>query len=339
MGGDARDPAEVPPLPAHLQLEVTSACNLRCRMCLVRYRPPVNRAEGAMAPELFHRLLEEVPGLRRLTLQGLGEPLLSPHLMPMLAEAKRRGIRAGFNTNATLLTARRSAELVELGVDWVHVSFDAARAATFEAIRDGADFAAVAAGIRGLWRAKRAAGARLPWTRVVLVAMRRNLAELPDVVRLLSGWGVDELRVQNLAHSFQDAGDGYAEIRAFTEAQALWRGEDRARTARVFAEAARVAGECGLRLRLPELTERRRVRADGEPGCSWPWEAAYVTSEGAVQPCCMVMGDDRIALGDLRRQSFAEIWAGEPYREFRRRLRGEDPPEVCRGCALYRGTF
>jgi hypothetical protein len=53
----------------------------------------------------------------------------------------------------------------------------------------------------------------------------------------------------------------------------------------------------------------------------------------------MVMGDDRVALGRLSEQSFAEVWHGAPYREFRRRLSGEDPPEVCRGCSLYHRTF
>ena len=64
-----------------------------------------------------------------------------------------------------------------------------------------------------------------------------------------------------------------------------------------------------------------------------------MTSAGVVQPCCMVMGDDRIALGRLSEQSFPDIWGGPAYREFRRRLAGDDPPDVCRGCALYQGTF
>ena len=65
----------------------------------------------------------------------------------------------------------------------------------------------------------------------------------------------------------------------------------------------------------------------------------YVTSTGVVQPCCMVMGDDRVALGRLSEQSFAEIWTGPAYQEFRRRLAGDSPPDVCRGCSLYHGTF
>src|SRR3954467_11252267 len=94
-------------------------------MCLVSYRPPVNKLAGAMRPELFHRLLEDVP-VRRLTLQGLGEPLLSPYLPEMIAAAVGRDIRVGFNNNATLLHARRAGELVASGVDWLHVSLDGA---------------------------------------------------------------------------------------------------------------------------------------------------------------------------------------------------------------------
>ena len=32
-----------PPLPRTLQVEVTGSCNLKCRMCLVRYRPVLGR--------------------------------------------------------------------------------------------------------------------------------------------------------------------------------------------------------------------------------------------------------------------------------------------------------
>ncbi|MEU4693087.1 radical SAM protein [Actinoplanes sp. NPDC023714] len=323
-----------PPLPAHLQVEVTSACNLRCTMCLVRYRPPVNKLAGAMAPDLFHRLVSDVP-LRQLTLQGLGEPLLSPYLPEMIAAAVRRGIRVGFNTNATLLTRKRAEELVASRVDWLHVSLDGASAAAYERIRDGARFETVIDNLAGLVRAKRAAGSATPWIRVVFVAMRDNVAELPELVRLLDRIGVDELRVQNLSHSFDDTDPAgrYEEIRTFTADQALWTGADRERAEAAFAAARRVAAHSGVRVRLPRFDD------EGGGGCTWPWDAAYVTSTGVVQPCCMVMGDDRVSLGDLTESGFPEIWRGEPYREFRRRLSSAEPPEVCRGCSLYRHTF
>jgi len=316
-----------PPLPAHLQLEVTSACNLRCTMCLVRYRPPVNKLAGAMRPELFHRLVGEVP-VRQLTLQGLGEPLLSPHLPEMIATAVGRGIRVGFNSNATLLHRRRAEELVASGVDWVHVSLDGAAPAVFEAIRDGARFDVVVRNLAGLADAKRRAGSATPWIRVVFVAMRDNVAELPALTRLLAKVGVNELRVQNLSHDFADTdpAGAYQEIRQFTADQALWNDEG------AFADAAREAKTAGLKLRLPS-------KAEETGNCTWPWDAAYVTSAGLVQPCCMVMGDDRVSLGSLEDGDLAELWHGEAYQAFRAALLTDEPPDVCRGCSLYRGTF
>jgi radical SAM protein with 4Fe4S-binding SPASM domain len=325
----------VPPLPNALQVEVTSACNLRCAMCLVRYRPPVNKITGAMPLAMLRRLLGDLPALRQLTLQGLGEPLLAPDLLEMVRYAKGRGVRVGFNSNATLLSRRRADELVEAGLDWLHVSLDGAEPGTFEAIRDGASFDAVVGNLAGLAEAKRAAGSDTPWIRAVFVAMRRNVAQLPDLVALLSRIGVAELRVQNLSHTFSDTdpSGAYGEIRRYAQEEALWGDGDEASAAAAFDAARRVAARTGVALRLP------RTEAGTGGRCTWPWDSAYVTSQGVVQPCCMVMGDDRVALGSLSEQSFPDIWAGAAYQEFRRRLAGDDPPDVCRGCALYQGTF
>ena len=333
----------IPPLPDTLQVEVTSACNLRCAMCLVRYKPPVNRLAGAMDLDMFRALLADLPRLRQLTLQGLGEPLLSPYLLDMVRLAHERGARVGFNSNATLLTRRRAREFIDAGLDWLHVSLDGADAETFEAIREGATFDTVVGNLAGLLAARRDAGRETPWVRVVFVAMRRNVAQLPDLVRLLADVGVSELRVQNLSHTFDDAdpAGAYGEIREYAAQQALWTAPDLAMAQRSFAAARAAADEAGLTLRLPRLSPvPAGPAAPGTPGCTWPWESAYVTSARVVQPCCMVMGDDRVALGRLDEAGFAEIWAGPAYQEFRRKLsHGQQPPAVCEGCSLYRGTF
>jgi len=38
-------------------------------------------------------------------------------------------------------------------------------------------------------------------------------------------------------------------------------------------------------------------------------------------------------------RSFPEIWDGTAYREFRAALLTPAPPDVCRGCAMYRRVF
>jgi radical SAM protein with 4Fe4S-binding SPASM domain len=330
--------ALTPPPPRDVQIEVTGACNLRCRMCLVRYRPPLDRRTGSLSLEAFQRVVDALPALSVVTLQGLGEPLLAPHLLEMVRHVIARGCRVGFNTNATLLTRRRAEELVRAGLSWLHVSVDGATAATYEGIRDGARFATVARNVRGLIRVKGELGATDPDVSLVFVAMRRNVGELPDLVRRASEWGVGRVRVQNLSHSFSDTdpAGSYRAIREFAAAEALW--DDDRDAAAVFAEARQVAAALGVELRLPKL-EETPPRAEGAPGCDWPWRSTYVTHTGRVQPCCMLMGGDRAVLGNLMETSFGEIWHGTPYRAFRAALLSTTPPDVCRGCAMYRGVF
>ena len=329
-------------LPTELQVEVTGACNLACKMCLVRYRPKLGRKSGAMCFHVFRDLVDALPRLEKLTLQGLGEPLLAPDFFRMVEYATDREIRTGFNTNGTFLTADASERLVRAGVDWLHVSLDGATKQTYESIRDGSDFGLVTRNIRGLVGAKRRLRADRPTVQIVFVAMRRNLRELPDLVGLASEWGVDSVWVQNLSHSFGDTdpSGSYMEIRRFAEREALWQGEHE-RAEAVFDEARRLAEREGVEIRLPRLREPESpAPLPGGVGCHWPFEGAYVTHDGKVQPCCMVMGADRVVLGNLEEAGFEEIWRSEPYEEFREGLRPRgDPPEVCKGCSLYRRVF
>src|SRR3954470_22609271 len=200
---------EAPPLPAHLQVEVSGACNLRCRMCLVRYAPAVGRREGALSYEDFLGLVDSLPARRRLTLQGLGEPLLSPHLLDMVRHAAARGVHVGFNTNGVLLSRGVARELVAAGAAHVHVSLDGATAATYEDVRHGTglaprpgQFERVVANLRELLTAR--GSQRRPRVVLVFVAMRRNLGELEALVELAAELGVDEVWVQNLTHVFSD---------------------------------------------------------------------------------------------------------------------------------------
>jgi MoaA/NifB/PqqE/SkfB family radical SAM enzyme len=332
-----------PPLPTELQVEITGACNLACEMCLVRYRPKLGRSKGAMSFATFKGIVDELPALERITLQGLGEPLLAPELFRMIEYAASRGVRMGFNTNGTFLTRERAERLVRAGLDWLHVSVDGATAETYERIRHGSSFARVRKNIIGLVETMRELEASRPTVQVVFVAMRRNVAELPALVRLAHEWGVGRLWVQNLSHSFDDTTEtgGYHEIRLYAEREALWGAGDRALADESFARAKATANELGVELRLPLLEEPTAMARDpNRPGCHWPFESAYVKYDAKVQPCCMVMGSDRAILGDAEMDGFAAVWGGEEYGRFRQALTGSDePPEVCRGCALYRRVF
>src|SRR4051794_32750191 len=152
-------------------------------MCLVAYRPRLGRSAG-LSLDAVRQILDDLPSVRRLTLQGLGEPLLARDLDAIVADAVSRGIEVGFNTNGTLLTRARAEALIAAGVGWLHVSIDGAVADTYASIRRGGHLDTVVTNLRGLLVARAAAGRSTPSVQLNVVAMRANRAELAALVRL-----------------------------------------------------------------------------------------------------------------------------------------------------------
>jgi len=184
-------------------------------------------------------------------------------------------------------------------------------------------------------------GSSLPEIRIVAVAMRRNLEQLPDLVRLAREFGIESVSVQHLAHDFSEASlpVKYAPMRRFVDGDTLLN-EDPARVRRWFDEARAVAEQLGVRLRLPNASPRPRPESlKGRARCDWPWRGAYVAYSGEAMPCCMVATPDRVNFGSMTRQGVVRVWTSDAYREFRERLDSDHPPDICRGCAVYQGKF
>jgi len=321
--------------PSELQLEVTGSCNLSCQMCLVAYRPRLGRS-ASLSVGTVRQILDDLPSVRRLTLQGLGEPLLAPDLDAIVAEAVARGIEVGFNTNGTLLSKARSAALIAAGLSWIHVSIDGANAETYADIRRGGHLATVVTNLRDLVAARREAGTATPWVQLNVVAMRANRGELDALVRLAADVAVDRLWVQGLSHDFSDVGEDptYVRIRRWTDEQLLRPDE----VAALTDEMTALATSIGLDVRLPgrgTMPSRR----DGEPACDWPWRSAYVNHDGTVQACCMLMGRHRGAMGNVHERPLSQLWNGEDYTALRAQLSTDQPPAMCHGCSLYRHRF
>jgi len=329
--------------PSFLQVEPVGQCNLRCQMCPIQFRkdgPPYG-PPAFMDFDKYVGLLDQLPGLGELQLQGLGEPMMHPRFFDMIELAVARGIKVSTNTNLTLLTARRAERCVTSGLGELHASIDGATAETYDRIRVRARFDRIVRNLEGLVEARRRLGSETPQIRMVVVAMRQNLHEFPDLVRLAHRLSIDSIFVQHLCHDFGESSlpAQYKPMREFVEGQTLVN-EDHDRIKRYFGEARAVASELGVKLRLP-LT-RPRLHAPGTPGperCDWPWRGAYVSFDGLAMPCCMVATPDRINLGNMIERGVDAIWNGPDYQDFRDALSSETPPEVCRSCAIYSGTF
>ncbi|WKB54299.1 radical SAM protein [Eleftheria terrae] len=322
----------LPPLPRFAQIEPTGSCNLACRMCTVTQRPD---GDGMLTLAQFERLLDELPQLEEVHLQGLGEPMLNPQFFEMVELAVARGLRVTANTNLTLLTPERAARCVSSGLHTLSVSIDAAHRELYESIRVKASFAKVVRNLERLSAARRAAAGSVLQVRLVMVLMRQNLDELADVLRLAQRVGVHDVLVQRLSSDLEQATlpRRYIPIRDYVH-QAELTEHDLPHAMQVFAHASRLAAALGVTLHLPRLSPR-----PGAAGCRWPWDQLYLTAGGDMLPCCMVATPDRANFGNVLDTGVAARWQGEAAQRFRAQLNSAEPPSVCRHCALYHGAF
>lgn len=79
--------------------------------------------------------------------------------------------------------------------------------------------------------------------------------------------------------------------------------------------------------------EPENIRGRNKSGtCFQPFKSFTVTPEGLVSACVLDY-QNALIVGDLRKNTLAEIWDGPVYREFRRRhLEGRTKGSICHNC-------
>jgi MoaA/NifB/PqqE/SkfB family radical SAM enzyme len=330
-------------LPRYIQLEPVGQCNLRCQMCPIQFRNdgPADGRPAFMAFDLFQRMIDQIPNLEHLHLQGLGEPMLHPKFFDMVEYAVSKRIRVTTNTNLTVLSPTRADRCVSSGLDRVHVSVDGATPETYASIRIRGRLERVERNLGFLRKARTKANSDKPDIRLVLVIMKQNLEELPDIVRLAHGWGCSSVFVQHLCHDFHESSlpDTYRPMRDFVDVQSLIF-DDPNRVAKYFGEANVLANQLGIELRLPRTTIRSHP--PGTPGrdrCNWPWHGIYASYQGLAMPCCMISTPDRLNFGSFETIPVDKIWNSSSYEHFRADLASDRPPEICQSCSVYHGVF
>ena len=314
------------PLPRHLIIEITSCCNLRCRMC-PKTNGSVNTAENrVLSWDVFERLMPILPAVESLDLTGVwGEAFLHPDLyLRMLKAIKAQGTDVYTISNGTLLTDDLARRLVEGGLDKLTISLDAATPETYAAIRPPGRFEDVLNGLRALQAWKRRIGRGSPRLDLAFVGMRTNIHEFPAAVRLAAELGAWQICLQAMG-----------EYPGLENESVAAHHKERGR--RVLEEARAVARETGVRIVMqPEdqfeedrgarntVADVRGLRKD----CRDLWDKALVAATGDVLPCC----SSPVAMGNLRETDFAAIWRGPAYHALRRQFLSGTVPGMCRQC-------
>lgn len=187
------------PYPAKIYVEMTTRCNMRCRMC-VKYAKGSDIPENDMSFEMFTRLSSSLAHADALIFSGIGEPLLNedtPRCMALARELLPDQARMGLQTNGLLLDAERVRRLWDAGLDTVCVSVDLLSGAKAHGLHGGEHLPFIEKAF-GRFRAlgpKRARPTRLG---VETVLLRDNFRMLPAIVRWAGEQGLDFLLASHM---------------------------------------------------------------------------------------------------------------------------------------------
>ncbi len=308
LGKNRVDLSSLLPLPAPLSLfvEPTNVCNFRCQFCPESFVDYESQAGGrrTMSLEDFRKVCADIKALGRLKVLRfymLGEPLLHRELEEFIRHAKDQDVaeRIEVTSNGSALTPERSRKLVEAGLDYLRISI---YASTEERHHD------VTGSVVGLAR---------------LVANVSAFREIRDSMGS---------RKPYLFVKMIDAMDA-------------------AENARFFELFGSIADEIGLEPRtnwtgfegrdltlLAHLSDQEKLKLLPYPVkavCPYPFYVLVVHADLDVSVCCADW-NKKALVGNLRRQTLAEVWRSQELRDFQKmhveNRRSEN--ESCRNCTV-----
>jgi GTP 3',8-cyclase len=108
-----------------IDIEISSACNLKCSYCPISHRPRIE--EGLMKHDLYSLILNQLVDIGFagiINYHFYNEPLLVEHLDEFVALSKTKlpRSRSHIYTNGLYLTPKRVDELIRAGVDRFYVT-------------------------------------------------------------------------------------------------------------------------------------------------------------------------------------------------------------------------
>ncbi|CAN5881948.1 hypothetical protein BH23GEM9_BH23GEM9_26330 [soil metagenome] len=299
---------------------LTRRCNLACAHCYIAAGSWHN-SDGELTTAEVHRITDEILAINPAPLFILsgGEPLLRTDLEAIAAHATRGGATVVVGTNGTRLSDERIASLRDAGVSGVAVSIDSLDERYHDRFRhgDGALADTLAA-------VDRLAAHRLDFI-VQTSVTRGNRAEL----RNLASWSAEHGAVAFNVYFLVETGRGEG-----------MRGLEPAENEAVLAELVELEHEYRGRMMVrskcqPQIMRHAHAAAADSPllnyatRCPCGVQYCRITPEGRITPCPYL---PEVA-GDLRMQSFADIWFGAPLL---RALRENEPGGKCGSCEYRR---
>jgi radical SAM protein with 4Fe4S-binding SPASM domain len=258
----------------------------------------MKRSKGYMDAGLFEKITGELgPYLYNMNLYFQGEPMLHPQFFSFIERAG--GIRTMISTNGHFLAGENAEKIVNSGLKELVVSLDGMDQKTYSSYRVNGDLEKVINGIKDVSEAKKRYSSKMK-LEIQFLVNRFNENQVPVI--------------RNFARK----------TRAYLKLKSM---------------QIKNPKECdswlpsSKKFRRYELQDNEYISKNRLPNrCPRLWFNPVISWEGKVLPCCFDKDADHI-MGDLKEDSFREIWNGPKYRSFRKSLlSGRFMIDICRNC-------
>ncbi len=317
-------------MPSQIEVEITTACDKKCIHCENFYWDPSEQKAMNLSFDELKKMLDSIPNLKWISLVGEGSSFLNKDCMKMLKMCKDRKIMTYQVDHLSDWTREMTEELVDMQLDGMIVSFDAATKPTYEEIKAGCEFDKVRENIKRLLRIKKEKNSLLPEIVFCYTVMNKNIEEIPTFVDVVADMGERE-------EFGPGARIGFNRLLVFDEIKHL---DITDIPDEISQKAQERAAERGWYIALTGTNDLEKCPP---PHRCLAWMEPYVMMKGLVMQCCAVfISNNRVelrkrAFGNLLEKPMAEIWDSKPYKDLRHTITKKNGPIPinCAGCRVF----
>jgi radical SAM protein with 4Fe4S-binding SPASM domain len=294
--------------PSIVQIETTTKCNLRCKMCLRTYQDTCFNKD--MSLEIFRKAINQSVCSRLIKpiiiLTGLGEPLLNPNIDCMVFYAKNKGLETQMTSNFTVVNQKILENFVKAQLDILCISVDAASPAAFERIRIGAKFEDVMNNVKMLLQIRKSMNSVKPRILFRSTINANNVNEIPEITKLARTIGVDGAFFTNQINPNEES----------------------------------LNQEPNVKPTSKKLLSKQNSNVLKEKNVCQAMRKCYITFDGKVLPCNYLIEIIprekywQFEFGDISHDTLRNIWLSTRYKQFRVRMASGYHPCFCSNCPI-----
>jgi len=340
--------------PETISLFLTYRCNLRCRMCGQwgekgsSHTYPPEELKKQLSLDNIRMLLDDVASFRpAFTLFG-GEPLIYTDLPEVIRMIKARNMRCNVITNGVLLE-KKAESIMDAGIDEIIFSLDGPRDIHDEIRGTPNTFDRAMAGFQKVAGLKKERKTSRPLVNISSTIFEMNYLRMDEIVRAAEAMSAASITFHHLIFLSNEIYARHDRIfqNYFSCSSHDWAGFVRENTPDIIPEKliAMLKKVTSLKTAVdvsvyPNLTDSEIVKYytsfDFQPEsynnrCMSPWMVAYIFPDGSVRPCQSL----NYSIGNIRDDSFKQVWNGESASQFRRTLKKDKCFPVCTRCTEF----